>query len=331
MTTAPAPHATPIVTNQVISPSEVKKLSGDNLGQAYKNILLRSYVERVIAKNEKLKVTTDVSIVDMQTNQPIVSHNLDTEQFAASVNKVPVADLVLADLRSGKLQMNQTLTWADSDVRAGEGVYDQPGAPLQASLQDVLFDMLNRSGNTAVRILVNKALGGAAAVNSRISSELNLQHTYLQPVDSDRFYLGNSTARDSLSAIQRLLSVNDSYGAFVKNALVTNIYTNYGVRSQLAGNDYIVLANKIGILDDSDGNNRHDVGLIYNTRTHKTYGYSFMTTAPGENWEAPTAQAGASLADMGESLLRVAGDKASSQQLQPQTLQAPHADSRLKY
>jgi hypothetical protein len=184
-----------------------------------------------------------------------------------------------------------------------------------------------------VRALVNKALDGAPAVNARIVGELGLQHTYLQPLEGEgqRFYLGNSTARDSLAGIQKLLSVNDSYGAFVKNALVTNIYTNFGVRSQLAGNDYIVLANKIGLLDDPDGNNRHDVGLIYNTRTHKTYGYSFMTTAPGENWETPTAQAGASLADMGEAVLRADGDKASDQQTQPKTLVAPRADSRIKY
>jgi beta-lactamase class A len=331
MTTAPAHTPQPIVTNQVVSPSDIQELSKDTMGQAFKNVLLRTYVERIIAKNEKLGVTTDVSIVDMQSQHALVSHNLDVEQFAASVNKLPVADLVLADLRSGKLHMDQTLTWAPSDVRAGEGMYDQPGAPLQASLQDVLFDMLNRSGNTAVRILVNKTLGGAAAVNTRIVNELQLNHTYLQPVDSDRFYLGNSTARDSLNAIQRLLSVNDTYGAYVKNALVTNIYTDYGVRTQLAGNDYIVLANKIGILDDVDGNNRHDVGLIYNTRTHQTFGYSFMTTAPGENWETPTAQAGASLADMGEAVLRVAGDKPVQQQSQPKTLAAPRAEGRIKY
>lgn len=331
MTSTPASVQQSIVTNQAMSASDIQELSKDNVGQAFKNVLLRHYVEQVIAQNEKLGVVTDVSIVDMQTQQQIVGHNLDAEQFAASVNKVPVADLVLTGLRNGTLKMDQTLTWAPSDVRAGEGLYDQPGAPLQASLQDVLFDMLNRSGNTAVRILVNKTLGGSTAVNNRIVSELHLNHTYLIPVDSDRFYLGNTTARDSLSAIQRLLAVNDTYGAFVKNTLATNIYTDYGVRSQLAGNDYIVLANKIGILDDPDGNNRHDVGLIYNARTHKVFGYSFLTTAPGENWEAPTAQAGASLADMGESLLRAAGDKPAKQPKASKTLAAPHAEKRIKY
>jgi beta-lactamase class A len=245
----------------------------------------------------------------MQSQQAIVGHNLDTEQFAASVNKIPVAQLVLNDLRSGKLQFDQVLAWQPSDVRGGLGVYDQPGAPLEATVEDLLFDLLNPSGNTAVRILVNQGLGGAAEVNTRWTSELNLQHTYLQPVDANRFFLGNSTARESLQVLRQLLSVNDTYGKFVKNALATNVYTDYGVRSQLAGNDYIVLANKVGILDDSEGNNRHDVGVVYNTKTQKAYGYSFMNTAPGEAYNTPTAQAGVSLADMGKGLLRYAGDK----------------------
>ncbi len=316
------------VTSEVISQqafkADLSQLTQLNTTDAFKAPLLRTYVEKIIAKNERQKVTTDVSIIDFQTQQAIVSHNLDTEQFAASVNKVPIAQLVLTDVRAGKLSFDQVVTWQPSDVRAGAGVYDQPGAPTSATVREVLFDMLNPSGNTAVRILVNYTLGGAAAVNTRLQNELHLQHTYLQPLDANRFYLGNSTARDSLQALRLLLGTNDQYGAFVKNALATNIYTDYGVRSQLAGNDYIILANKVGILDDTDGNNRHDVGIIYNTRTHKSYGYSFMNTAQGDATNTPTAQAGISLADMGSGVLRYAGDKPVRQQ---SPLAAPFAAS----
>lgn len=291
--------------------SDLSGLSSGNIADAAKAPVLDHYINQIIQTNESDNVVTDVSINDLQSGKMLVGHNLDMEQFAASTNKLPVTALLLADLRSGKVHMDTMLTWDASDVRDGEGVYDQPGAPLQGTVQDVLFDMLNRSGNTAVRILVNKVLGQAAAVNTRIQSELGLQHTYLQPLDTDptRFFLGNTTARDQARLIQIVLATQDQYGAFVKNALITNIYTNYGVRSQLAGNDYIVLANKIGILDDPDGNNRHDVGIIYNTKAHKSYSYAFLNTAPGENYETPTSQAGASLADMGAGLLRYAGDK----------------------
>ena len=76
----------------------------------------------------------------------------------------------------------------------------------------------------------------------------------------------------------------------------------------MAGNDWITLVNKVGILNDPTGDNRHDVGIIYNQKTHKSYGYSYMTTAPEENPDA-TPQAEQSLKDMGRYLLRFAGDK----------------------
>ena len=304
-------NTTPAAQQQVLA-ADLSDLSRNDLGDYFKTLRLRHYVERIIAKNEKLAVTTDVSIIDLQSGQSIVGHNLDTEQFAASVNKVPIAQLVLNDLRAGTLQMSTVLTWTAGDVRAGAGVYDQPGAPLQATVQDLLFDMLNPSGNTAVRAFVNGHLGGAVAVNARFVNELNLQHTYLQPLDATRFYVGNSTARDAAKSVQVLLSNQDTYGTFVKNALVTNIYTDFGVRTQLAGNDFITLANKVGILDDVDGNNRHDVGIIYNTKTHKSYVYAFMNTAFGPAYNTATAQAGISLADMGGGVLRYAGDKSTS-------------------
>jgi beta-lactamase class A len=300
-----------IAAQEQQSPSDLKGLSNNTIADSFKHVLLEHYIHSIITKNEKDTITTDVAITDLQSGKLLVGHNLDVEQFAASDNKLPVTALLLTDLRAGKTTLSTQVTWDPSDVRAGEGVYDQPGAPTTATVQQLMFDMLNYSGNTAVRVLVNDVLGGAPAVNTRITSELGLQHTYLQPLPDDpsRFYLGNTTARDASTMIQKVLATQDSYGAFVKNALVTNIYTDYGARSQLAGNDYIVLANKVGFLDDPTGNNRHDVGVIYNTKTHKSYAYAFLNTAPGEAYALPTSQAGASLADMGAALLRYAGDK----------------------
>lgn len=307
------PPTQPTTTNDTKTQESLKtdmnSLSDNSVSDYFKGLRLRHYIETIVAKNESLGVTTDVSVVDMQTKRSIVGHNLDTEQFAASVNKVPIALLILNDLRSGKLQFDQQLTWSATDVRAGAGVFDQPGAPTQATVKDLLFDLLNPSGNTAVRVFVNQAMGGAAAVNERFKAELGLQHTYLQPLDANRFYVGNTTAREAMQNMTQLLAGNDQYRTFVKDALVTNIYTDYGVRTQLAGNDYIVLANKVGILDDADGNNRHDVGVIYNTKTRKAYGFAFLNTAKGEAYNTATAQAGISLADMGKGVLRFAGDK----------------------
>lgn len=305
-------HAQTVSSELQILKSDLKALSDMDVSQYFKELKLRAYLEKIIVKNERRGVSTGVSVVDLQTKRKIVSHNLDTEHFAASVNKVPIAALVLNDLRSGVLQLDQQLSWTTADRRAGAGVYDQEGAPLQATIRDLLFDMLNPSGNTAVRALVNSGLGGAPHVNERFKQELGLEHTYLQPLDGNRFYVGNTTAREAMQNMKKLLDGNDEYQQLVKRALATNIYTDFGVRSELAGNDFIVLANKVGILDDPEGNNRHDAGIIYNQRTGQAVGFSLINTAPGNPEDVPTAQAGVSLADMGAGLLRFAGDRPQS-------------------
>lgn len=306
----------PPQSNQPIiaSARQVESLGADallrnDLSGSYKAAALRSQIDKVIAQNETQGVSvTSVNVFDMQTNRMLVQRNESSVQFAASVNKLPIAWLVLQDLRAGKITLNDTVTWTASDVRAGYGVYDQPGAPTSATVQQLLHDMLNYSGNTAVRALVNGKLGGAVAVNTRLATYSQIPNTRLQPLDDNRFYVGNSTSKESLWVMERLLAKSDKYQKVIKDALRTNIFSYYGVRSQLEGNGFIVLANKVGILDDVDGNNRHDVGIIYNTKTHKAYGYSFMTTTPYGS-TAGTAQAEHSLDLMGRDTLRFAGDQ----------------------
>lgn len=328
MITPQAPITPPANLNNTMEVQAAEQWQRDDVQQMIKEIFLRKLVDGSTKQNEAQGITTGVLIQDLQSHRNLVSHNVDTEHFAASINKIPVSLLVLEDLRAGKLTLDQMMTWQESDRRAGLGVYDQPDSPLQAPLRDVLHDLLNRSGNTAVRIVVNGALGGAAAANERFAAKPQLAHTYLIPVDTNRFFLGNSTPSDSLWAMDQLLKRQDRFAKVMKDALRTNIFTDFGVRSQLAGNNYVVLANKVGTLDDIEGNNRHDLGIVFNTKTHKTYGYSFFTTTPfNEADPSATERADQSLKDMGRYLLRFAGDKrhraADAPLLMQQQLAAP--------
>jgi beta-lactamase class A len=310
----------------------VDPMQRDFVGHLVKEIFLKHLVGGAIKKNEKQDVLTGVSIMDFKSGRTLVNHKQGTEHFAASINKLPVALLILEDLRSGALDMQQTMTWTAEDRRDGFGTFDQPDSPLQAPLKDVIDDLLNRSGNTAVRILVNGGLGGASAVNERWAAEPNLANTRLQPLDETRFFLGNSTPHDSLWAMRELMSERDEYSKFMKGSLAGNIFTDFGVRSQLTDSDYIVLVNKIGLLDDADGNNRHDVGIIYNQKTHRSYGYSFFTTAPfNETDPSATERADQSLKDMGRYLLRYAGARTNHQaQTTPMSLPLP-MEERIRY
>lgn len=287
-------------------------LSSDHVSDFIKSMVLRYRIERAIKKNDAQQITTGVQIVDLQSNRTLVAHDENTVHFAASVNKIPIAWLILQDLRAGTITMDTMLTWQPSDVRAGFGVYDQPGAPLQATVGDLLHDMLNPSGNTAVRALVNQGMGGAAAVNTRLAAYPEIPNTRLQPLDANRFYVGNTTAKESVWILRELMKVNDPLNLHLVNAMATNPFTDISVRSQLAGNEYIMLVNKVGLLDDVEGNNRHDVGIIINSRTQKSYAYSLLSTSPYES-ETATPRAERSLKEMGRSILRFAGDKKKQQ------------------
>lgn len=265
---------------------------------------LQKKILNIIDVNERNGVTTDVSIIDMQSGHIIIEHNRDVEQFAASVNKVPVGELLLADLRSGKLTFNQELVWPESDRLAGEGYYDQPGAPTHATLQELFFDMLNRSSNTAVNVFVMLVLGGPKVVNDRFKLELHLIHTYLQPLDDGSFWMGNTASGEALDTIQSFLSGNDEYQQFVYGALSTNIFIEFGVKSQQKDFPTTPLANKVGFLNDPTGNNRHDVGILYNVDGSQKYAYALLTTAQGADYNNPTSQGGVSLAQVGRILFK---------------------------
>lgn len=300
---------------QPVNGQDTSTLQKDGISDFVNKLVLGYLVKQSIRQNDAEGITNGVQILDLQNNSSIVAHNADTKQFAASVNKLPVAMSLLKELRANQLRLDDTVSWEASDVREGAGIFDQPGAPLQATWSEVITDMLKKSGNTAVRVAVNKGLGGAEELNNRWSFIPQLSNTRLEPLHGGRFYLGDSTPKDSLWSLTEVLKTEDQYSALMKDALVNNIYTDVGVKSQLAGNDYIVLANKIGLLFDPEGNNRHDVGIIYNTKTKKSYGYSFFTTSPHESPTA-TARAETSLKDMGRYVLGFSGDKKQQTQQQ---------------
>lgn len=309
-----------IVSPADIDPSVLRDVSAPEF---LREATLRYQINQIIQQNEELGIITSVDITNAQTGRHLVEHNEATSHFAASINKLPIAMLLLQDLRSGNVAMDDMLNWNASDVRGGNGVYDQPGAPLNATVQDLVYDMLNRSGNTAVRALVNEtSLGGAMAVNARLSEYPQLIQTRLMIVGGNRFYLGNTTAKESLWVMKQVQRTKDSYEQFMQNAMATNIFTDFGVRSQLAGNDYISLANKVGILDDPAGSgiNRHDTGIIYNSRTHRAYAYSLLTSNFYNDDSAPTEQAEESLKQMGKLILELAGDKSTAKPKQPKIL-----------
>lgn len=198
---------------------------------------------------------------------------------------------------------------------------------MEASLRNVIDDMLNKSGNTVVRAAVNGLLGGPEKVNERFAAH-GLTDTTLTVLGPNTFWLGDSTAHDSLLALNKIVGNRDNYSRFMQRSMESNIFTDFGVRSQLQDNR-LKLVNKIGLLDDPEGNNRHDVGVINDRRTGKSYGYAIFTTSPFESTTA-TLRADQSLKDIGLSLLNYAGDESyKHRETRPQTTEHVELRARL--
>lgn len=240
---------------------------------------LRLAVDDEIGENEQKDITTSVYFVDNTHNQTLYRYRIDKEYYAASVNKLPITLLLLEDLRSGKLALDDKIELPAERIE-GAGKYDEDDRTREITLGQALEDMLKRSGNTVVRALVAE-LGGAEKVNERLAQDKNLRKTRLIDRGSDGFWLGNTTARESLDIMNRVAEKQDVYGKFVQKALTDNVFDDFGVKAQHSSS-YIVLTNKMGQLSDEGGDVRHDVGIIHNTRTGERYSFAILNSAKSE-------------------------------------------------
>lgn len=307
-----------------------KQLLRDDIGTDIKTRILQFQVAKSIIANEKANVTTGALMRNLNTQKTFVNYEENTKHFAVTTNKMAIAHLLVQDLDSGKI-VNPTLPLPPADQRIpGTGKYDQPDAPNQASLKELFFDMLNRSGNTAVRVLVD-AMGGPTAVNDRLAQIPEIPNTRLVPVGQDgRFFMGDTTTKEALFLLEQMYFHNGVNADFVKQALRTNIFSDYGVRSQLGDTDRIVLTNNTGMLNDPDGNSRHDIGIVRNYRSGISYSYAIMTTSRSSN---ATARAETSIQEMGRTLLRFAGDKREDARKSPTSpsQHSPKTDRKILY
>lgn len=206
---------------------------------------------QIITTNQQQNITTGVLInKEHWFTKKLVESDVTTEHFAASVNKVPVSVLLLEKLRTKQITLDTQLTWVASDVRGGAGDFDQPGAPLNGTVREILKDLLNKSGNTAVRIIVNKVLGGADAVNTAWKQRYNLQHTYLQPLEGDpsKFYLGYTNSTESLKCSRKLLKVMITTLVLCKNTWQPTFGTLWAFEACLETKKILSLLIRLGFL-----------------------------------------------------------------------------------
>ena len=329
------PQVTQIPESQL---QDGHQLLRNDLSDVIKTRVLQFQIAKSVLHNEQEGITTSLLMRNLNDQSTFVNYQENTKHFAASINKMAVTHILLQDLDSGARSMNEVIPLPPPDQRlAGAGKYDTGNSDQTATLRELLFDLLNRSGNTAVKVLVN-SMGGAAAVNNRLAQVPEIPNTRLIVLPTPgRFYLGDTTAKEALFIMEQLYFHGGSHAEFAKNALATNIFNDFGVRSQIGDTERIQLTNKLGLLDDPDGNNRHDIGIIHNWKNGKQLSYAIMSTSPSES-DTATDRAEASIKEMGRNLLRYAGDTREDRRhdLEPFSLReenpaAPKIDKKVEY
>lgn len=291
--------------------SDERQLLRDDISNTSKLRALQFQLAKSVIRNAHKSVRTSILMRNINEQTTVANYQEDHKHFAAAINKLAVSYVYMLELQDNKVGFEDMIPLPPADQRlSGPGKYDKDGSAAgatQAKLSDVLWDMLNRSGNTAVKALVTD-FGGPAAFNDRLAQIPEVPNTRLVPVDGTRFYLGDTTARESLFFLEQISVTGSNYADFLRSAMASNIFTEFGVRSQLGDEEKIQLINKTGALNDPAGNNRHDVGVIKNRRTGKMISYSMLTTSANDNEDA-TNRAEESLQEMGRNLLRYNGDK----------------------
>jgi beta-lactamase class A len=92
-------------------------------------------------------------IKDLGSNT-VFKHNADTEFYAASLYKIPIAAAVMKEIEKGKLSLDSTATYLPYDYSSGTGVIGSYTHGIEIRIGDILSELLKNSDNTAQNILL---------------------------------------------------------------------------------------------------------------------------------------------------------------------------------
>lgn len=224
--------------------------------------LLFEAVDKLTKRAKMLGVTIN-GIVDH--NGSAIELGADEEIFGGSLGKLPLAHMVLERFDGEEVHDIENKYVAKS----GGGNYDLVCISRKATTEQLLEDMLMRSGNTPFRLFADK-LGGADAVN-QFYRDNGWTHTRVN-TDEDGFaMLGHTTPREVLDQLAGLLVKPDDslLVGTAQNALMENKSIFTGIRQKVFPYKELSIHNKTGEYNgDTDEYypvpyaTRHDAGLL---------------------------------------------------------------------
>ncbi|WP_314180766.1 serine hydrolase [Abiotrophia defectiva] len=103
---------------------------------------------------------------------------------SASIIKLFIMQVLLEEIKAGRLSWQETITMMAEDQVGGTGNLQAAEPGTSYSLEDLALEMLIHSDNTATNLIIER-LGGLSAVQAKIQS-LGYQDTRLQRVMMDQ-------------------------------------------------------------------------------------------------------------------------------------------------
>lgn len=234
---------------------------------------------------------------------PAVHDGSDEIVQAYSVNKIPVASVVLDKIDRGDLKLDdQVSVTEDIVIPNSDGIFSLDGAyPSQVTVGHMLAALLTVSDDTAVRLC--GLLCPAKEINDRLVA-MGFPNTQVDPVSNpNRFYLGQTTPREMHDLLQKLVTgglLSAGSTEFMLNLLRSPIAFTDGVRLQMSTNERFRVATKAGWLADG----RNEAGVMFDTAGSPVLTYSMFAHDLGDvdNFTA-THPAVAARAEMGRAFL----------------------------
>jgi hypothetical protein len=232
------------------------------------------------------------------------NHERDTETpyFGASLGKLFIVPVILEHFRAED-ELHIPLRFVKDD---GAGRFDQIrhiGASQMATVDELLEDMLKRSGNAAYRIFADAF--GPEALNDFYQRN-GWRHTHVECIEDPEYTgrflanLGPTSAKESLAQLCELLCLDDDskLSRTVVDALENNQVNTHGIRRVMpafTSGSTVQVYNKSGEYNgdkDTEGV-RNDVGIVYGEQASLSYSlsarFNSRRSSLGSGWIADQA------------------------------------------
>lgn len=217
------------------------------------------------------RLTRRATIFDINV-QGIIRYGKGTKElfpdhalFEASLGNVPLTHMVIDRFYAQDIFPIKP----ELIAKSGSGIFDGHADRPQATAEELLEDMLKRSGNTAFNVF-SEALGGADEINS-FYKDRGWARTKVGETLNGKVEVGSTTPREALEQFQGLLELSDDNPLVetVQNSLRDYTSARYGIRQRVQPSNDLVIYNITGEYNgDHHAHNpvpysvRHDVGAI---------------------------------------------------------------------